>query len=149
MIVPDGQRALEDLGTFARKQHGRATFVAVTGSAGKTTTKEALATVLSQCQGTAVYKSPGNFNNHIGVPFSLANMPLGVTHAVLEMGMSHSGEIRHLTSLVRPHIALITTVGLAHAEAFKTPEDIARAPIDLFPCFVPQQWPEVYRQGPN
>ncbi|MEH0002694.1 MAG: UDP-N-acetylmuramoyl-tripeptide--D-alanyl-D-alanine ligase [Holosporaceae bacterium] len=132
LSVDDTQKALERLGVAARGRFGTTRFIALTGSAGKTSTKEALATLLTQCYGPSVFKTPASFNNHIGVPLSLANMPLGTTHGVFELGMNHASELRQLTQWVRPHIALITTVGLAHAAAFQKVEDIAYAKAEIF-----------------
>lgn len=132
LSVDDTQKALERLGIAARGRSGATRFIVLTGSAGKTSTKEALATLLTHCYGPSVFKTPASFNNHIGVPLSLANMPLQTTHGVFELGMNHAGELRQLTQWVRPHIALITTVGLAHAAAFQKVEDIAYAKAEIF-----------------
>jgi UDP-N-acetylmuramoyl-tripeptide--D-alanyl-D-alanine ligase len=98
-------------------------MIAVTGSVGKTSTKEMLATVLSHFGKTHAAKE--SFNNHIGVPITLANMPYDTEYGVFEIGMNRKGEISPLVSMVRPHIAIITRVGAAHFEAFNTIEEIA------------------------
>ncbi|MEX0279818.1 MAG: UDP-N-acetylmuramoyl-tripeptide--D-alanyl-D-alanine ligase [Arenibacterium sp.] len=122
LIVPDVLRALEDLGRAARART-QARVVAVTGSAGKTTTKEMLAGMLGE-QGKT-HASAASYNNHWGVPLTLARMPANTEYAVIEIGMNHPGEIAPLSKLARPHAAMITTVAAAHLEAFASVEEIA------------------------
>jgi UDP-N-acetylmuramoyl-tripeptide--D-alanyl-D-alanine ligase len=122
LIVEDVQRALEDLGRAARART-QARVVAVTGSAGKTTTKEMLAGMLGE-QGRT-HASAASYNNHWGVPLTLARMPADTEFAVIEIGMNHPGEIAPLSRLARPHVAMITTVAAAHLEAFPHVEAIA------------------------
>lgn len=129
VIVPD---ALEGLVALARagRARSRATVVAVTGSVGKTTTKEAIRQVFETAG--ASHASIRSFNNHWGVPLMLARMPRETEYAVFEIGMNHGGEITPLSQLVRPHIAVITTVAAAHLEAFGSIEGIADAKAEIF-----------------
>ncbi|MAN80696.1 MAG: UDP-N-acetylmuramoylalanyl-D-glutamyl-2, 6-diaminopimelate--D-alanyl-D-alanine ligase, partial [Magnetovibrio sp.] len=127
--VDDTTQALEGLGRAARDR-SRAKICAVTGSVGKTGSKEALAMILGR-QGE-VHASQGNLNNHWGLPLSLARMPIEATSAVFEMGMNHPGEIRPLSQMARPHVALITTVELVHSEYFRSVEEIADAKAEIF-----------------
>ena len=129
LMVGDTQKGLEDLGRAARAR-SKARIVAVTGSAGKTTTKEMLRLILSRSGSVAA--SAASYNNHWGVPLSLARMPLDSAYAVLEVGMNHAGEIRALVQFVRPHVAVITTVAPAHLEHFGTVEAIADAKAEIF-----------------
>jgi UDP-N-acetylmuramoyl-tripeptide--D-alanyl-D-alanine ligase len=129
IVVPDTLEALRALATAARFR-SRAIIVAVTGSAGKTTTKEAIRIVL-QAAGETHY-SIKSFNNHWGVPLMLARMPRDVQYAVFEIGMNHAGEIARLVTLVRPHIAVITTVAAAHLEFFNSITEIAEAKAEIF-----------------
>ena len=126
--------ALWKLADAARKR-SKAGIVAITGSVGKTSAKEALTLALSGCakQGAAgVHATRGNFNNHIGLPLTLAAMPPQSEFAVLEMGMNHAGEIAPLSKLARPDVALITNVEAVHAEFFESVEGIARAKAEIF-----------------
>ncbi|HXJ00034.1 MAG TPA: UDP-N-acetylmuramoylalanyl-D-glutamyl-2,6-diaminopimelate--D-alanyl-D-alanine ligase [Micropepsaceae bacterium] len=129
LIVGDTQAGLENLGRASRAR-SRAKIVAVTGSAGKTTTKEMLRLMLAAC-GT-VAASAASYNNHWGVPLSLARMGRNTTYGVFEIGMNHAGEIRALVKQVRPHVALITTVAPAHLEYFGSVEAIADAKAEIF-----------------
>ncbi|MCS6760831.1 MAG: UDP-N-acetylmuramoyl-tripeptide--D-alanyl-D-alanine ligase [Candidatus Devosia symbiotica] len=129
IVVPDALDGLRDLARAARSC-SRAIIVGVTGSAGKTTTKEAIRTVFEAVGET--HASIKSFNNHWGVPLMLARMPASAQFGVFEMGMSGPGEIRSLTQLVRPHIAVITTIAAAHLEAFGSLEGIARAKAEIF-----------------
>jgi UDP-N-acetylmuramoyl-tripeptide--D-alanyl-D-alanine ligase len=115
LIVPDVLKALEDLGRAARARTS-ARVVAVTGSVGKTSTKEMLRTMLS-AQGRT-HAAEASYNNHWGVPLTLARMPADTDFAVLEIGMNHPGEIAPLSRMGRPHVVMVTTVGAAHLEAF-------------------------------
>ena len=122
--------ALNDLGRAARSRAGHAKVIAVTGSVGKTGTKEALRLALEPSG--VVHASAKSFNNHWGVPLSLANMPRTARFGVFEIGMNHAGEIDLLTRLVRPHIAIVTTVAPVHLGFFRSVEDIADAKAEIF-----------------
>ncbi len=123
LLVPNVQRALEDLACEARNRT-KAKVVAITGSAGKTSSKEMLAAILKPHGKT--HASEASYNNHWGVPLTLARMPKETDFAVIEIGMNHPGEIAPLSKLTRPDISLITTVAPAHLEAFESVQDIAR-----------------------
>lgn len=129
IVVPDVLQALEATGIAARAR-AKGKIIAVTGSVGKTTTKEALRCALGAV-GT-VHASDQSFNNHWGVPLTLARMPEDCDYAVFEIGMNHPGEIRQLVKFVRPHIALITAIAPAHLGFFKSMEEIARAKAEIF-----------------
>jgi UDP-N-acetylmuramoyl-tripeptide--D-alanyl-D-alanine ligase len=134
VIVGHTQRALEDLARAARARSD-AKFVAVTGSAGKTTTKEMLRLAFGALGQT--HASAASHNNHWGVPLSLASLPREARYAVLEIGMNHFGEVRSLVSFVRPDVALITTIAPAHLEFFGNCESIADAKSEIFEGVVP------------
>ncbi|MEM8541326.1 MAG: UDP-N-acetylmuramoyl-L-alanyl-D-glutamate--2,6-diaminopimelate ligase [Pseudomonadota bacterium] len=129
MVVDDVLVALEKLGRAARKR-SKAKIIAVTGSAGKTTTKDTLAHVLAECG--KVHASKASFNNHWGVPLTLARMHQDTEYGVFEIGMNHAGEITPLVDMVRPHIAMVTLVAAAHMGHFKSLDDIARAKAEIF-----------------
>jgi UDP-N-acetylmuramoyl-tripeptide--D-alanyl-D-alanine ligase len=129
IVVADPLKALEALAVAARAR-SRGQIVAVTGSAGKTTTKEAIRTVLAVFGET--HYSIKSFNNHWGVPLMLARLPREAQFGVFEIGMNHAGEITPLVKLVRPHIAVITTVAAAHLEFFNSVSDIAAAKAEIF-----------------
>ena len=129
LIVEDVLKGLEDLGRAARaRMDGK--VVAVTGSVGKTSTKEMLRTVLGG-QGRT-HASVASYNNHWGVPLTLARMPQDTEFAVIEIGMNHPGEIAPLAAMARPHVAVVTTVAPAHLEAFENVEGIAREKASIF-----------------
>ena len=132
--VADTMRALEDLGRAARARTG-AKIVAVTGSVGKTSSKEALRAVLSLFGAT--YASVGNLNNQWGAPLSLSRMPQDSRFGVFELGMNHAGEISPLSQMVRPHVAVITTVEPVHIEFFDSVEGIADAKAEIFDGLLP------------
>ena len=112
----------------ARAAHAK--IVAVTGSAGKTTTKEMLRLAFGALGPT--HASAASYNNHWGVPLSLASLPREAQFGVFEIGMNHFGEIRALVGFVRPHVALVTTIAPAHLEFFGTCEAIADAKSEIF-----------------
>ena len=129
LLVADTFEALRALGAAGRGR-SPARIVGITGSVGKTSIKEALAHVLHRQAET--YASVGSFNNHWGVPLSLARLPRSAAFGVFEMGMNHAGEITPLTRLVRPHVAAITTVEPAHIEHFASVDEIADAKAEIF-----------------
>ncbi len=129
LVVEDVLAALVDLAKVSRARLG-ARVIAVTGSVGKTSTKEMLRQVLDK-QGKT-HASVASFNNHWGVPLSLARCPADAAYAVFEIGMNHTGEITPLVKLVRPHIAIITTVEPVHLEFFGSVEAIADAKAEIF-----------------
>jgi UDP-N-acetylmuramoyl-tripeptide--D-alanyl-D-alanine ligase len=134
VVVDDVLEALERL---ARSSRARSTarIVAVTGSVGKTGTKEMLAEALRP--DGEVHYSLASFNNHWGVPLSLARMPVSARYGIFEIGMNHAGEIEPLTKLVEPHVAIVTTVEPVHLEFFDSVEGIARAKAEIFLGLVP------------
>lgn len=127
--VPDVLDALRRLGRAAR-QRSRAGIVAVTGSVGKTGTKEAMRLALSRLGPT--HASVASYNNHWGVPLTLARMPRDAAFGVFEIGMNHPGEIAPLTAQVRPHVAVVTTVEPVHIEYFRSVAAIADAKGEVF-----------------
>ncbi|QQR34512.1 UDP-N-acetylmuramoyl-tripeptide--D-alanyl-D-alanine ligase [Devosia oryziradicis] len=129
IVVPDALEGMRDIARAARER-SRAIVVGVTGSVGKTTTKEAIRVVFEAAGQT--HASIKSFNNHWGVPLMLARFPEAAQFGVFEMGMSGPDEIRPLARLVRPHIAVITTIAPAHLEAFGSLDGIARAKAEIF-----------------
>ncbi len=129
LVVPDVLDGLRALARAARER-SKATFIAVTGSVGKTSTKEALRLALAPSGET--HASVASYNNHWGVPLSLARCPASARFAVFEMGMNHAGELEPLSRLVRPHIAIVTTIEPVHLEFFKSLEAIADAKAEIF-----------------
>lgn len=124
--------AMDGMTALARASRKRtdAKVIGVTGSVGKTSTKEALKAALSRCRPTQA--SARSFNNHIGVPLTLAQLRADTAYGVLEMGMNHAGELEALSALAQPDIAIITTVEAAHAEYFDSVEAIADAKAEIF-----------------
>jgi UDP-N-acetylmuramoyl-tripeptide--D-alanyl-D-alanine ligase len=129
IIVDDPLSALERLGAAARAR-SNAKIIAVTGSVGKTTTKEALRLALQACGTT--HASAQSYNNQWGVPLSLARMPRETAYGVFEIGMNHPGEITPLTKLVRPHIAIVTAIAESHLGHFPSLAAIADAKAEIF-----------------
>lgn len=127
--VPDVLKALQQLATMHRQASG-ARFVGITGSNGKTTTKELMASVLSEKYN--VWYTRGNLNNHIGVPLTLLSMPPQTEVAVIEMGANHIGEIALLSAIAQPDLGLITNVGKAHLEGFGSFEGVKKAKGELY-----------------
>jgi UDP-N-acetylmuramoyl-tripeptide--D-alanyl-D-alanine ligase len=130
----DSLKALEAIGRAARVR-SNARIIAVTGSAGKTGTKEMLRLCLSDAGKT--HASERSYNNHWGVPLTLTRMPKDAAFGVFEIGMNHAGEITPLTEMVRPHVAVITTVGPVHLQYFPSVEAIADAKAEIFSGLVP------------
>ena len=131
ILVADVPEALTRL-AIASRERMTGTVIGVTGSVGKTSTKEALFAALDRYARGRVHRSVKSYNNHTGVPLSLARMPRDSEFAVLEMGMNAKGEIAALTRLVRPHVALITTIASAHIEHLGSMEAIADAKAEIF-----------------
>ncbi|NBX52920.1 MAG: UDP-N-acetylmuramoyl-tripeptide--D-alanyl-D-alanine ligase [Proteobacteria bacterium] len=129
IVVKNTYEALNKLAHFARQRFA-GKVIGLTGSVGKTTTKEILGKVFA-LQGKT-HMSSGNLNNHIGLPLSLANLPSDADFAIFEMGMNHANEITPLSKLARPHIAIITNVGPVHIEFFKNEQEIALAKSEIF-----------------
>ena len=137
ILVDDVFAALEALGRASRER-SRATIFGVTGSVGKTSTKEALYAALDRNRPGRVHRSVKSYNNHTGVPLSLARMPRDAEYAVFEMGMNNEGEIRALAAQVRPHVALITAIAPAHIENLGSEEAIADAKAEIFEGIEPE-----------
>ena len=137
VLVEDTAKALQDLGRAARER-AKATIVGVTGSVGKTSTKEALFAALERWRPGRVHRSVKSYNNHTGVPLSLARMPRDAEFAVLEMGMNNPGEIAALARLVRPHVAIVTAIAPAHIENLGSEEAIADAKAEIFEGLEPE-----------
>ncbi|WP_322963164.1 UDP-N-acetylmuramoyl-tripeptide--D-alanyl-D-alanine ligase [Sphingomonas fuzhouensis] len=129
--VADSFHALEDLARASRART-EATIIGVTGSVGKTSAKEALYAALERGWRGAVHRSVKSYNNHTGVPLSLARMPRDCHAGVFEMGMNHAGELSALTAMVRPHIAIVTAIAPAHTEFFADESAIADAKGEIF-----------------
>ncbi|MDO1584501.1 UDP-N-acetylmuramoylalanyl-D-glutamyl-2,6-diaminopimelate--D-alanyl-D-alanine ligase [Rhizobium oryzicola] len=134
IVVDDVLAALGRLAVAARER-SRARIVAVTGSVGKTTTKEMLRTVLAPSG--KVHAAVASFNNHWGVPLTLARMPEDTDFGVFEIGMNHPDEIRPLVKMVQPHVSVITTIAAAHLGHFKSMDEIAAAKAEIFEGVVP------------
>jgi UDP-N-acetylmuramoyl-tripeptide--D-alanyl-D-alanine ligase len=129
--VADTNAALEALGRAARARSD-AVIIGVTGSVGKTGVKEAIFAALERSSRGNAHRSVKSYNNHVGVPLSLARMPARSRFGVFEMGMNHAGEIAALTRMVRPHVAVITTIAPAHIEMLGSEEAIADAKAEVF-----------------
>lgn len=146
LVVDDVLEGLVDLGRASRARLG-AKVIAVTGSVGKTSTKEALRAVLGS-QGET-HASVASFNNHWGVPLSLARCPASVKFAIFEIGMNHPGEITPLVKMVRPHVAIVTTVEPVHLEFFSGIEAIADAKAEIFSGLEPGGAAVLNRDNPQ
>ena len=131
ILVSDTTAALEALAKAARARTS-ARIVGVTGSVGKTGVKEAIFAALDRSSRGAAHRSVKSYNNHVGVPLSLARMPSRSRFGIFEMGMNHSGEIAALTRQVRPHVAVVTTIAPAHIEMLGSEEAIADAKGEIF-----------------
>ena len=144
--VEDTLNAMERLGLAARAR-SKAKIVAVTGSVGKTTAKEMLRTMLSACGAT--HASAASYNNHWGVPLTLARMPAEARFGVFEMGMNHAGEIAPLTRMARPHVALVTTIAPVHIEHLGSIEAIADAKAEIVLGLEPHGTAVLNRDAPE
>ena len=129
IVVADVLEAMGRLAVAARAR-SKARIIAVTGSVGKTTTKEMLCTLLEPCG--RVHASIASYNNHWGVPLTLSRMRQDTEFGIFEIGMNHPGEITPLVKMVRPHVAMITTIGAAHMGFFESIEEIALAKAEIF-----------------
>ena len=129
--VADTGAALNALGAAARERMA-GKVIGVTGSVGKTGTKEALFAALNRVRPGSAHRSVKSYNNHTGVPLSLARMPRDTRYGIFEMGMNHAGELTGLTKLVRPHVAIITAIAPAHTEFFRDESAIADAKGEIF-----------------
>jgi UDP-N-acetylmuramoyl-tripeptide--D-alanyl-D-alanine ligase len=144
--VDDPLRAMERLGVAARART-RARIVAVTGSVGKTSAKEMLRVILSKTGPT--HASAASYNNHWGVPLTLARMPADTAFGVFEIGMNHANEIAPLVAMVRPHVALITTIAPVHVEHLGSIEAIAEAKAEIFGALEPKGVAVLTRDAPQ
>lgn len=135
LMVEDTRVALGQLARFWAQRFAIPT-VAITGSNGKTTVKEIIATILRQLG--PVLSTKGNLNNDIGVPLTLLEMREEHLYAVIEMGANHAGEIRYLASIAQPDVAVITNIGTAHLEGFGSVEGIARAKSEIYAALGPE-----------
>lgn len=126
--VADTVQALQDIGAYIRNRFN-IPIIGVTGSVGKTTTREMISAALSKC--TDVYQTEGNFNSQIGVPVTLSRMTEDAKVAVLELGMSEEGQMETLSKLVRPDICVVTVIGVAHIEYLKTQENICKEKLSI------------------
>ena len=145
-VVDDTLRGLERLGVAARRRSG-ARILAITGSVGKTSAKEMARIALSAIGPT--HASAASFNNHWGVPLTLARLPADAAYGVFEIGMNHAGEITPLVGFVRPHVALVTTIGPVHIEHFGSLEAIADAKAEIFSGLEPGGAAVLNRDAPQ
>ena len=129
VVVEDSNQALIDLARFARARTS-AKIIGITGSVGKTTTKDGLTAALSVCGNT--HSTIGNLNNHIGAPLTLSRLPNNAVYSVIELGMNHSGELNEISTLSQPDIAVITNIEAVHLENFDSVYGIADAKSEIF-----------------
>jgi UDP-N-acetylmuramoyl-tripeptide--D-alanyl-D-alanine ligase len=146
LVVEDVLRAMEQLGVASRARSS-ARIVAVTGSVGKTSTKEALRLALMR-QGST-HASLASYNNHWGVPLTLSRMPRETRYGIFEIGMNHPGEILPLTAMVRPHVALVTNVEPVHIQYFRSASAIADAKGEIFSGLEPGGTAVLNRDNPH
>jgi UDP-N-acetylmuramoyl-tripeptide--D-alanyl-D-alanine ligase len=147
IVVPDAFQALQQLALAARKRAQNTQVIGLTGSFGKTSSREALRHILS-LQGPT-YATERNFNNHWGVPLSVARLHPSNRFAVFEMGMNHAGEITPLSQIVQPHVGLITTIGNAHIGNFGSLDGIADAKAEIFAGMAPGSIAVLNRDNPQ
>ena len=145
-VVDDSLRGMERLGVAARAR-SEARILAITGSVGKTSAKEMALTALSAVGRT--HASAASFNNHWGVPLTLTRLPAAAAYGVFEIGMNHAGEITPLVGFVRPHVALVTTIGPVHIEYFGSLEAIADAKAEIFSGLAPGGASVLNRDAPQ
>lgn len=146
LLTADATKALEDLGRASRAR-SRARFIAVTGSVGKTSTKEFIRHCLAAQAPT--YATQGNLNNHFGVPLSLARMAASSEYGVFELGMNHAGEMGPLSRQVAPDVAVVTTIEPVHIEHFSSIEGIADAKAEIFEGMGPEGVAVLNRDNPQ
>ncbi len=132
ILVDDCFETLQEMALYKR-ENSKAKFIAITGSVGKTSTKEALKILLQY--DSLVFASRGNFNNRLGLLINLASMADDTEYAIFEFGMNHKGEIRELVQILKPNIAMITNISEAHLEFFNSLEEIAEAKCEIFENF--------------
>ncbi len=132
ILVDDCFEALQKMALYKR-ENSKAKFIAITGSVGKTSTKEALKILLQH--DSLVFASRGNFNNKLGMLINLASMADDTEYTIFELGMNHKGEIRELVQILKPNIAMITNISEAHLEFFNSLEEIAEAKCEIFENF--------------
>ncbi len=137
VLVSDTTQALHDLAHAARDRAVEAVRIGITGSVGKTGVKEAIFACLDRASRGAAHRSVRSYNNHVGVPLSLARLPARAKFGVFEMGMNHQGEIAPLSAHAQPHVALITTIAPAHIENLGSLEAIANEKSQIFTGLVP------------
>jgi UDP-N-acetylmuramoyl-tripeptide--D-alanyl-D-alanine ligase len=137
IIVEDTVLALQQLARSYREELNTK-VIGITGSNGKTSTKDILASLLKTQYKT--HKTLGNFNNYIGLPLTILSMDEDTEMAVLEMGMDNFGQIELLTSIAKPDAAVITNIGEAHLEGLKTKENIAKAKLEILKGLNPLLW---------
>mgnify|MGYP000287576611 CR=1 FL=1 len=130
LVVKDTRLALGDLGAYRRQQNAHLKVIALTGSSGKTTTKEMLGSILSRLAPTLITR--GNLNNDLGVPMMLLELRPEHQYAVMELGASHQGEIDYTSNLVQPHVAGIINIGTAHLGEFGGRDGICRAKSEIY-----------------
>ncbi|MCU4579658.1 UDP-N-acetylmuramoyl-tripeptide--D-alanyl-D-alanine ligase [Acinetobacter gyllenbergii] len=136
LIVKDTRLALGQLGAYRRQQNSQLKVIALTGSSGKTTTKEMLGSILSGLAPTLITR--GNLNNDLGVPMMLLELRPEHQYAVMELGASHQGEIDYTSNLVQPHVAGILNIGTAHLGEFGGREGICRAKSEIYAHILPE-----------
>ncbi len=144
-VAEDPLRGLENIG-LASRARSHAQIIAVTGSVGKTSTKEMLRATLPASGAT--HASAASFNNHWGVPLTLARMPRDTAFGVFEIGMNHAGEITPLVGMVQPHLGIITTIAASHLGHFKSHDEIADAKAEIFSGIVPGGHAVICRDTP-
>ena len=130
IFVKNTLESLQKLATYARKKNKSLHMICITGSSGKTSLKEWTGKILQKRVNT--YFNPGNFNNEIGMPLTLVNMPINTKVCILELGMNCKGEIKKLTKIASPTISIITNIGLAHIGNFNEPKDIAKEKASIY-----------------